>query len=70
MVDLMNAFAIHVNVTWGREAGIKVHCSTGQKCDGFLDPRTDEPINFNFLPTFVHSGLGVFPHTVQVFING
>ena len=24
MVDLMNAFADRVNVTWGREAGIKV----------------------------------------------
>ena len=50
MLELMNEFAIHVNVTWGREAAIKVHCSTGQVCDGYLDPRSDEPINFNFLP--------------------
>ncbi len=50
MLELMNEFAIHVNVTWGREAAIKVHCSTGQICDGYLDPRSDEPINFNFLP--------------------
>ena len=28
MLDLMNDFAEYVNGTWGREAGIKVHCST------------------------------------------
>jgi len=67
MVDLMNVFAQHVNETWGREAGIKVHCSTGQHCDDFLDPRTGQPLNFNFLPTHTHKGLGVFPHTVQVY---
>lgn len=66
MLELMNEFAMHVNLTWGREAGIKVHCSTGQVCDGHLDPRSDEPINFNFLPTFAHPAMGVFPHTVQV----
>ena len=67
MVDLMNAFTEHVNGTWGREAGIKVHCSTGQFCKDFPDPRTGKPINFNFLPTHTHPGLGVFPHTVQVY---
>lgn len=67
MLDLMNVFAEHVNVTWGREAGIKVHCSTGQTCENFLDPRTGDPINFNFLPSFAHTGLGVFPHTVQMY---
>jgi hypothetical protein len=45
----------------------QVHCSTGQKCDNILDPRTGEPINFNFLPTYAHPGMGVFPHTVQVY---
>jgi hypothetical protein len=30
MLELMNEFAEYVNGTWGREAGIKVHCSTGQ----------------------------------------
>ena len=67
MLDLINEFASYTNVTWGREAGIKVHCSTGQKCSDFLDPRTGNPINFNFLPTFAHPGLNVFPHTVQVY---
>jgi hypothetical protein len=32
-----------------------------------MDPRTGEPLNFNFLPMFVHPSLGVFPHTVQVY---
>lgn len=67
MLDLMNEFADYINGTWGREAGIKVHCSTGQKCDGFPDPRTGEPVNFNFLPTFASPSMGVFPHTVQIY---
>eukprot|EP01034_Spumella_vulgaris_P031088 gene31088-38420_t len=67
MVDLMNAFSMYVNVTWGREAGIKVHCSRGQKCTGYPDPRTGDPLNFNFLPTFAHPSMGVFPHTVQMY---
>lgn len=67
MVDLMNAFAMYVNGTWGREAAIKVHCSTGQKCSEFPDPRTGDPMNFNFLPTFTHPSMGIFPHTVQVY---
>jgi hypothetical protein len=67
MVDLMNAFSIYANVTWGREAGIKVHCSRGQKCTGYPDPRTGDPLNFNFLPTFAHPSMGVFPHTVQMY---
>lgn len=56
MLELINIFAERVNTTWGREAAIKVHCSTGQLCKDFLDPRTEEPINFNLLPTFSHSG--------------
>ena len=40
-------------------------CSTSQVCDNFLDPVTGVPVNFNFLPTFATSKLGVFPHTVQ-----
>lgn len=67
MLDLLNAFAIYVNETWGREAAVKVHCSTKQTCSEFLDPRTNEPINFNFLTYFAHSSLGVLPHTVQVY---
>jgi len=30
MLDLMNVYADYVATVWGREAGIKVHCSTGQ----------------------------------------
>lgn len=40
-----------------------------QNADGswkYPDPRTGEPINFNFLPTYAAGGLGVMPHTVQV----
>ena len=33
----------------------------------YPDPRTGEPINFNFLPTYADAGLGVMPHTVQVY---
>ena len=67
MLDLLNAFAIYVNVTWGREAAVKVHCSTKQSCSEYLDPRTNEPINFNFLTYYAHSSLGVLPHTVQAY---
>ena len=68
MLDLMNEFANYVNGTWGREAAIKVHCSTGQVCDGFRDPvDKGKKLNFNFLPFYANSTLGVFPHTVQVY---
>ena len=30
MLDLLNEYATYVNITWGREAAVKVHCSTGQ----------------------------------------
>jgi hypothetical protein len=66
MLELLNEFAEYVNGTWGREAGVKVHCSTGQVCEGFPDPVTGDPVNFNFLPMFATPKLGVFPHTVQV----
>jgi hypothetical protein len=67
MVDLFNTFAIYVNETWGKESATKVHCSTGQYCEEYLDPRTGDPINFNFLPSFVSPTLGIFPHTVQAY---
>ena len=67
MLDLLNTFSTYVNRTWGREASIKVHISTGQTCEKFPDPRTGEPINFNFLPMLASTDLGVFPHTVQVY---
>ena len=44
---------------------VKVHCSSGQTADGYADPVSGEPINFNFLPHFADPRLGVMPHTVQ-----
>ena len=67
MLDLMNEYARYVSHVWGREAGIKVHCSTGQVCEQYPDPRTGEPINFNFLPTYAIPSLGVYPHTIQAY---
>lgn len=67
MLDLLNVYAEYVSRVWGKEAGVKVHCSTGQVCPDFPDPRTGEPINFNFLPTYAIPELGVFPHTIQVY---
>lgn len=66
MRDLLEEFSTYVNVTWGREALVKVHCSPGQTCADFIDPRTGEPVNFNHLPMFVDGSLGVMPHTIQV----
>ena len=67
MLDLLNEYARYVNYTWGREAAVKVHCSSSQVCEDYPDPRTGEPINFNFLPTYADPALGVFPHTVQMY---
>lgn len=66
MRDLLEEFSTYVNETWGREALVKVHCSPGQTCGDFSDPRNGEPVNFNHLPMFVHGSMGVMPHTVQV----
>eukprot|EP01126_Amoeba_proteus_P003653 TRINITY_DN11212_c0_g1_i1.p1 TRINITY_DN11212_c0_g1~~TRINITY_DN11212_c0_g1_i1.p1 ORF type:complete len:629 (+),score=71.66 TRINITY_DN11212_c0_g1_i1:402-2288(+) len=46
---------------------IKEHISSGQFCDGFKDPVTGGPLNFNFLPYYASKGLGVMPHTVQFY---
>ena len=61
--------------TWSREAYTKVHCSTNEFCTEttdsgsikYPDPRSGQPINFNLLPTYADGGLGVMPHTVQVY---
>ncbi len=42
---------------------IKVHCSQGQICPHYQDPWTHQPLNFNFLPMFSDSNMGVYPHT-------
>jgi hypothetical protein len=76
MLDLFEVYIKEVVDTWGREAMTKVHCSTDQYCTDqdeatgaykYTDPRTGEPINFNFLPTYASNGLGVLTHTVQVY---
>lgn len=46
---------------------IKEHISSGQTCDGFKDPLTGGPLNFNFLPYYADKKLGVMPHTVQFY---
>lgn len=67
MLRLLDAFAGRVNGTWGKEATVKVHCSSNQFCKNFKDPRSDTPLNFNFLPTYAGPELGVLPHTVQAY---
>jgi hypothetical protein len=68
MLDLLNAYADYTNKTWGREAGVKVHCSTGQFCHDYLDLRNGkDPVNFNFLTMFASSTLGVLAHTIQTY---
>jgi hypothetical protein len=66
MLAWMNEVAKHLDEKHGgTRAYIKVHCSTGQTADGYTDPETGQPINFNMLPHFADKRLGVLPHTVQ-----
>lgn len=65
MLDWMNELTRHVEATYGKHVFIKVHASSGQVAQGFPDPVTGSPINFNFLPHFADARLGVLPHTVQ-----
>lgn len=68
MLAWMNEVAIHLDTKYaGTKAYIKVHCSTGQTADGYPDPVTGKPINFNMLPHFADPRLGVLPHTVQTY---
>jgi hypothetical protein len=67
MLELFNTFASYIHEKWDRFSAVKVHCSTGQYCSQYFDPRSNEPVNFNFLPSFAHHNLGIFPHTVQVY---
>lgn len=65
MLAWMDEVARHLDEAWGREARIKIHTSTGQTADGFVDPETGAPLDFNHLPTYADPRLGVMPHTVQ-----
>jgi hypothetical protein len=67
MLTLMNELATYLKTKWNRKAYIKVHCSTGQFCTNHTDPRTGQPLNFNFLPIFADESLGIMPHTVQAY---
>lgn len=64
---LMNYTANEASEAFGMRSFIKVHCSTDQTCPDVPDPRTGEPINFNFLPVYAGSRLGVMPHQVQLY---
>ncbi|KAG5189441.1 hypothetical protein JKP88DRAFT_301763, partial [Tribonema minus] len=72
MLSLIDTFATYVNETLQLPATIKVHCSQGQTCANYPDPRADagssaQPLNFNFLPTYANPAMGVMPHTVQAY---
>jgi hypothetical protein len=67
MLAWMNFTAEHMNTSWSSRTYIKCHCSTGQTCENYNDPRTGLPLNFNFLPMYADTRLGIMPHTVQVY---
>jgi len=66
MLAWMNEVARHLDENHGgKRAFIKVHCSAGQVAEGYADPVTGKPINFNMLPHHADKRLGILPHTVQ-----
>ncbi|MBS2016151.1 MAG: hypothetical protein JST00_24935 [Deltaproteobacteria bacterium] len=65
MLDWMNALTRYARDAKKIPTFMTLHCSTGQKAEGFIDEKTGEPINFNYLPHFADASLGVMPHTVQ-----
>eukprot|EP00937_MAST-01D_sp_MAST-1D-sp2_P000200 g200.t1 len=69
MLEYMNEAAQHLRGSAKRRADfyMKVHVSSGQHCTNFSDPRTGEPLNFNFLPMLADPAVGVYPHTVQFY---
>ncbi|KAA0167978.1 hypothetical protein FNF27_07225 [Cafeteria roenbergensis] len=67
MLALLNFTADYASDAYGMPAYVKAHCSTGQSCPNFTDPRTGQPIDFNFLPALGSPRLNVMPHTVQVY---
>jgi hypothetical protein len=67
MLAWMNEATDYAATKHGAPSYIKAHCSTGQVADGFSDPVTGQPINFNFLPHYADKRLGVMPHTVEIY---
>ena len=67
MLDWMNEVARYSWQQYGKRSYVKVHCTQDQQAENFADPRTGEPLNFNFLPYYADPLLGVMPHTVQYY---
>lgn len=67
MLAWMNEAAQYSKSAHNAPSYIKAHCSTGQTADGYPDPKTGDPINFNFLPHYADKRLGVMPHTVEMY---
>lgn len=65
MLAWMNAVTDYADEKYNVLVSVKVHASTGQKAEGYVDPQTGEPLNFNMLPHYADPRLGVLPHTVQ-----
>lgn len=51
----------------GRKLRVRVHCSRWLDAPSFVDPQTDQPLNFNFLPGLAGPRVSVMPHTVQLY---
>jgi hypothetical protein len=67
MLSLINETTRYAAEVHGMPAYIKVHCSSDQVAKDYKDPRTGQPINFNFLPIFADERLGMMPHPVQLY---
>lgn len=67
MIAWMDEVARYSDDAYGKPAYVKVHCTQSQYAESFLDPETGDPLNFNFLPYYSDSRMGVLPHTVQYY---
>jgi len=67
MLEWMNEATRYSDETYGKKTYVKVHCTQKQIARNFLDPETGEALNYNFLPYYADSRLGVLPHTVQYY---
>jgi hypothetical protein len=70
MLQLMNELADYAHNTHNISVLIKCHCSAGQQCTDYTDPRdptNSTKLNFNFLPMMASENLGILPHTVQAY---
>ncbi|MCG8669687.1 MAG: hypothetical protein MI867_09780 [Pseudomonadales bacterium] len=67
MVAWMNEVAIYSDEKYGKPTYVKVHCTQSQYAKTYVDPENGEPLNFNFLPYYTDSRMGVLPHTVQYY---